>query len=82
MRHSRNTVIATCSLALAATIQGITIPHLEQTVLQQTELDVKVPVILGVMSRCPDALLCESVFSDVVKQTSNKINLSLTFIGR
>ncbi|KAF8897523.1 hypothetical protein BD779DRAFT_1465690 [Infundibulicybe gibba] len=26
--------------------------------------DVKVPVELGVMSRCPDALFCESIFND------------------
>ena len=44
--------------------------------------DVKVPVVLGVMSRCPDALLCESVFDDVLKEVLEKIDLSLTFVGR
>lgn len=44
--------------------------------------DVKVPVTLGVMSKCPDALLCESVFDKVIPQVENKIDLSLTFIGR
>lgn len=44
--------------------------------------DVKVPVTLGVMSKCPDALLCESVFDKVVPQVEDKIDLSLSFIGR
>ena len=42
---------------------------------------VKVPVILGVMSACPDAILCESVFDRVVERVSDKIDLQLTFIG-
>ena len=44
--------------------------------------NVKVPVTLGVMSRCPDALLCESVFDKVLKQVGDKVDLSLTFIGK
>ena len=43
--------------------------------------DVKVPVTLGVMSRCPDALLCEAVFDKVVAQVGDKMELSLSFIG-
>ena len=43
--------------------------------------DVKVPVVLGVMSGCPDALLCESVFDRVIERVSDKIDLRLTFIG-
>ncbi|KAI9066775.1 hypothetical protein FKP32DRAFT_1589297 [Trametes sanguinea] len=43
--------------------------------------DVKVPVVLGVMSRCPDAILCETVFDRVLERVSDKIDLSLTFIG-
>ncbi|KAH8105958.1 hypothetical protein BXZ70DRAFT_917558 [Cristinia sonorae] len=42
---------------------------------------VKVPVVLGVMSQCPDAILCESVFNDVIQEAGDKIDLSLTFIG-
>lgn len=42
---------------------------------------VKVPVILGVMSRCPDALLCETVFDQVLPQVADKVDLSLSFIG-
>ena len=35
--------------------------------------DVKVPVTLGVMSRCPDALLCESVFNQVLTKVEGKV---------
>jgi len=43
--------------------------------------DVKVPVQLGVMSRCPDALLCESVFNQVLEKVARKIKLSLTYVA-
>ena len=43
--------------------------------------DLKVPVVLGVMSACPDAILCESVFDRVLQQVGNKVELSLTFLG-
>jgi hypothetical protein len=44
--------------------------------------DIKVPVTLGVMSACPDALLCESIFDRVLKEVSDEVDLSLSFIGR
>ena len=44
--------------------------------------DIKVPVVLGVMSRCPDALLCESVFEQVLRRVNDKVDISLTFIGK
>ena len=44
--------------------------------------DVKVPVVLGVMSRCPDAQLCESVFEQVLRKVDKKVDISLTFIGK
>ena len=43
---------------------------------------VRVPVLLGVMSRCPDALLCESVFDGVLKHTWDIVDISLSFIGK
>ncbi|KAH9179627.1 hypothetical protein EDB89DRAFT_2110949 [Lactarius sanguifluus] len=43
---------------------------------------LRVPVILGVMSRCPDALLCETLFDKVIPKVAEKIDLSLTFIAR
>ncbi|EPQ59906.1 hypothetical protein GLOTRDRAFT_24398, partial [Gloeophyllum trabeum ATCC 11539] len=44
--------------------------------------DVKVPVTLGVMSRCPDALLCESVFDRVVTVVPDKIDFNLSYLGK
>ncbi|KZT60721.1 hypothetical protein CALCODRAFT_428857 [Calocera cornea HHB12733] len=37
---------------------------------------------LGVMSRCPDAALCESVFDDVLERVGQKAALDLTFIAK
>ncbi|KAJ7228637.1 hypothetical protein GGX14DRAFT_614082 [Mycena pura] len=42
---------------------------------------VPVPVQLGVMSRCPDALVCESIFDQVLKQVGSKINLTLIYVA-
>lgn len=42
----------------------------------------KVPVMLGVMSRCPDAVLCEAVFDQVLKKVGHKVDLSLTFVAQ
>ena len=44
--------------------------------------DVKVPVRLGVMSRCPDALTCESLFDNVVKRVGDKIDLALVYVAK
>lgn len=44
--------------------------------------DVKVPVVLGVMSRCPDAILCESVFNRVLQRAGGKMDISLSFIAK
>ncbi|KAJ7129689.1 hypothetical protein C8R44DRAFT_777406 [Mycena epipterygia] len=43
---------------------------------------IRVPVELGVMSRCPDALLCEAVFDEVLKKVGSKINLTLVYVAR
>ncbi|KAG6821284.1 hypothetical protein H0H93_002394, partial [Arthromyces matolae] len=44
--------------------------------------EVKVPVQLGVMSRCPDALLCENVFNEVLPKVSDKIDLSMVYVAK
>lgn len=44
--------------------------------------NLRVPVTLGVMSRCPDALLCETLFDKVIPKVADKIDLSLAFIAR
>lgn len=43
--------------------------------------DVKVPVVLGVMSRCPDAMLCEAVWDRVLQRVGDKVDISLSFIA-
>ena len=52
-----------------------------QTQFSQT-FDRKVPVHLGVMSRCPDALVCEAVFDTVLPNVSDKVDLSLVYIAK
>ncbi|KAI0254750.1 hypothetical protein BJV78DRAFT_1273821 [Lactifluus subvellereus] len=42
----------------------------------------RVPVTLGVMSRCPDALLCETLFDKVIPRVAQKIDLSLAYVAR
>jgi len=42
---------------------------------------IRVPVTLGVMSRCPDALLCETLFDNVIPRVAEKINLSLVYVA-
>lgn len=44
--------------------------------------DVKVPVVLGVMSRCPDAMLCEAVWDRVLQRVGDKVDISLSFIAK
>jgi hypothetical protein len=44
--------------------------------------DIKVPLELGVMSACPDAILCESVFDKVLNEVGDKVDLSLSFLAR
>jgi len=47
-----------------------------------TTNDVRVPVTLGVMSRCPDALKCETLFDNVIPRVREKINLSLAYVAK
>src|SRR6267154_5680526 len=42
---------------------------------------LRVPVTLGVMSRCPDALLCETLFDSVIPRVAEKIELSLAYVA-
>ena len=69
--------------SLIPLVQGLKTPDLNVQDASQIRLeDVKVPVQLGVMSQCPDALLCESVFNDVLNYASDKMELSLVYIAR
>jgi len=54
-----------------------------QTVLQLDTINTQlVPLTLGVMSRCPDAILCESVIDKALKNVADKVDLSLSFIAK
>lgn len=44
--------------------------------------EIRVPVLLGVMSNCPDALYCERVFNDVLSQVGPLVELDVTYIAR
>jgi hypothetical protein len=44
--------------------------------------DVRVPVLLGVASRCPDALLCEAVFDEVLNRVLGITDLKLVYVGQ
>lgn len=44
--------------------------------------DIKVPVELGVMSQCPDALLCENVFNEVLHKVPDKLVISLRYVAQ
>ncbi|KZT24512.1 hypothetical protein NEOLEDRAFT_1067325 [Neolentinus lepideus HHB14362 ss-1] len=59
---------------------------LQTSLLVQDEpaelFDVKVPVVLGVMSKCPDAIMCESVFDRVVSTVSDRIDFSLSYVAQ
>ena len=67
--------VATCSIIpLPLTVQG--------NVQHSFDADYKVPVELGVMSRCPDALLCENVFDHVLQSVPDKVDLTLRYIAK
>jgi len=43
---------------------------------------IRVPVELGVMSRCPDALACEAVFDQVLKEVGReKMDVTLVYVA-
>ncbi|KAF8351466.1 hypothetical protein F5887DRAFT_209883 [Amanita rubescens] len=45
------------------------------------DVDIKVPVELGVMSRSPDALLCENIFDHVLQWVSRKVDFTLRYVA-
>ncbi|SCZ91716.1 BZ3500_MvSof-1268-A1-R1_Chr5-1g07626 [Microbotryum saponariae] len=45
------------------------------------EQDNKVPIRLAVMSKCPDAELCESVFDRVLDKVGTLVDIKLLYIG-
>ncbi|KAH9918211.1 uncharacterized protein BXZ73DRAFT_53124 [Epithele typhae] len=78
------TALLSClhALVLHGALARTTSPMLVQPQAPWTAGDpVKVPVILGVMSACPDAILCETVFDRVLARAAGKMDLQLTFVG-
>lgn len=71
-------------LCLSAVISAGRIPQLspQSNAQEVLLLNTRVPVQLGVMSRCPDALLCESRFNQVLDQVSDKVDLSLVYVAK
>ncbi|KAF8138293.1 hypothetical protein EV363DRAFT_1154254 [Boletus edulis] len=71
------TFFSMCMAALAA-VPPLTVQDNSQIIFAE---DIKVPVVLGVMSRCPDAMLCEAVWDRVLQRVGDKVDISLSFIA-
>ncbi|KIJ20012.1 hypothetical protein PAXINDRAFT_67920 [Paxillus involutus ATCC 200175] len=69
--------LSLCVVAQAAS-HPLTVQDNSQIIVDE---DVKVPVVLGVMSRCPDAILCETVWDRVLQRVGDKVDISLSFIA-
>lgn len=76
--------LAFVSLFALSSHAGVLHPLLDQSSAAWSAVQdgTKVPVVLGVMSGCPDAILCESVFDRVLERVKDKVDLTLTFIGK
>jgi hypothetical protein len=69
--------------ALALHVQPPSSPEFAlQDQAYDSKPEVKVAVQLGVMSRCPDALLCESTFNEVLDKVMDKVDLSLVYVAK
>ncbi|PPQ98506.1 hypothetical protein CVT24_003997 [Panaeolus cyanescens] len=69
------------ALGYCALTRSASLPHF--TVQSPNKaFDIKVPVQLGVMSQCPDALLCETTFDRVLEHVDDKVDLSLVYVAR
>ncbi|KAK7061715.1 hypothetical protein R3P38DRAFT_3490620 [Favolaschia claudopus] len=78
------TISQVLSLIVLITVTSVVAIAPDSQFRLQTEVQgLPVPVQLGVMSRCPDALACESVFDQVWKEVGQqKMNLSLIYVAR
>ena len=70
------------SLFLPVVVLALAPPLVLQEGVLHTLDKVRVPVTLGVMSRCPDALLCEAVFDQVLNKVMDMVDLQLTYVGQ
>ena len=74
--------LAIHNLALLSTSSQLTSFRIQNSSPTPADLVVRVPLDLGVMSRCPDALLCESLFDEILESVSGKVDLSLIYVAR
>jgi len=65
----------------AAALSRASYQNTAQLVLDSQRDGVQVSVELGVMSRCPDALVCENVFDQVLRQVGPKMDLKLVYVA-
>ena len=73
-------ILSTLTLRLSLAASMLARPVEQVTWSSPLTSDVKVPIMLGVMSRFPDALMCESVFNQVLPKVEGKIDLALTYV--
>ncbi|KZP17283.1 hypothetical protein FIBSPDRAFT_830755 [Athelia psychrophila] len=84
---TRSTMFYSLGLFLLPTLavstqQPFALKHGPVTSAVATNIDIKVPVKLGVMSACPDALVCEAVFDKVLEQVREIVDINLTYIAK
>ena len=72
------TTLSLSAVALASIIPELTV---QDNALHSFDIDIKVPVELGVMSRSPDALLCENIFDHVLQWVSRKVDFTLRYVA-
>lgn len=76
-------IIQTLSLLFAAAhATSVTDAQKPWSIQNTFTNNLRVPVVLGVMSRCPDALLCETLFDKVIPKVADKIDLSLAYVAK
>ncbi|KAJ7180075.1 hypothetical protein C8R43DRAFT_971527 [Mycena crocata] len=68
-------------VAVAAVVSHQQVLYQDSTQVTLQANAVRVPTALGVMSRCPDALLCETVFDQVLKKVGDRMDLSLIYVA-
>jgi hypothetical protein len=70
-------------LFLSEIVAAIVFGNEAQLILQGPHAGFKrVPVHLGVMSRCPDAEDCERVFDDVLQEVADIVELNMQYIAQ
>lgn len=81
MTMTMSAILAFLSLCVStqAVVRPLQVQDNSQIIFTE---DVKVPVVLGVMSRCPDAMLCEAVWDRVLQRVGSKVDVSLSFIAK